>query len=236
MVAKIRLATNEADRNAVFRFRYEIYVKEMKRFQKYADHDKQNIEEPLDRTGHILIASDDEDRTIGTVRFNVGVDENFGLYEGLYRLREFEAFYPSSVSITTKLMVAPDYRYSVLPLQLAVRSYKVAVSLGAAFDCIDCNRHLLPFFQKLGYRQVFQDVVHPEYGCVVPMVLAVLDTGYLEKVRSPFAKLARGFADKRESVTFFREKFLFKSNACPGIGLEMFAERNLGEDHGPIIC
>lgn len=205
---KIRLATTEADRHDAFRFRYEIYVKEMKRFQKYADHDKQIIEEPLDRTGHILIASDDEGHTVGTVRFNIGVDENFGLYEELYRLREFDRFYPSSVSITTKLMVAPDYRHSMLPLRLAVRSYVSGIAFGCAFDCIDCNKHLVPFFNRLGYRRVFPEVVHPEYGRVVPMVLALLDINHLEKVRSPFAKHTRKFADTRDSVTFFREGFL----------------------------
>lgn len=55
VTVKIHLATTESDRNAVFRFRYEIYVREMKRFQKYADHGKGMIEEPLDKTRSSLV-------------------------------------------------------------------------------------------------------------------------------------------------------------------------------------
>lgn len=58
MGAKIRLATTEADRRAVYRFRYEVYVNEMKRVQTYADHEQRVIEELLDKTGYILIAED----------------------------------------------------------------------------------------------------------------------------------------------------------------------------------
>ena len=206
MGAKIRLATTEADRNSVFRFRYEICVREMKRFQKYADHERCIIEEPLDKTGHVLIA-EDAGRTVGTARFNVGVDENYGLYEDLYHLREFDLFYPSSVSITTKLMVSQDHRHSQLPLQLAIRCYLDGLCLGTVFDFIDCNKHLVSFFRKLGYRQVFPEVVHPEYGIVVPMVLAMYDLEHFERVGSPFAEHARSLEDTKNSIAFFREKF-----------------------------
>ena len=234
MGAKIRLATNEADRNAVFRFRYEIYVKEMKRVQKYADHENCMIQEPLDNTGHLLIA-EDSGRTVGTARFNVGVDGNFGLYDDLYRLKEFGSFYPSSVSITTKLMVSPEFRHSPLPLQLVVRCYVVALRLGDVFDCIDCNEHLVPFFKKLGYRQVFPDIIHPEYGHVVPMVLAVLDRQHLEHVGSPFARHARKTTDPRDSVSFFREKFLSKRDEVPQSSFQVFAENNSGANHDSLI-
>jgi hypothetical protein len=94
----------------------------------------------------------------------------------------------------------------------------------------------MPFFQKLGYRQVFPDVVHPEYGCVVPMILALLDQDHLEKIGSPFAKHARGVADARQSVSFFREKFLVKSDdMIQKMGLAMFGEHNLGAGHDAII-
>lgn len=234
MGAKIRFATTEADRRAVYGFRYDIYVNEMKRVQTYADHGQRIIEEPLDKTSYLLIA-EDSGRTVGTARFNVGVDENFGLYEDLYRLREFEPFYPSAVSITTKMMVSPDYRRSPLPLQLAVRCYSAGLKLGNLFDFIDCNDHLIPFFKKLGYRQIFPDVFHPEYGRVVPMVLPLLDRQHLENVGSPFAKHARKIADTKDSVAFFREKFLSKPSGFAA-SLELLAAHNSGASHVAVSC
>lgn len=206
MSAQIRLAISQADRNAVYQFRYEVYVKEMRRIQKYANHKLGVVEEPLDRTGYVLIA-EEAGHVVGTARFNVGVDENFGLYEELYQLRAFEPFYPFSLSVTTKLMVAPEYRRSLLPRQLSVCCYVHGLRLGTAFDFIDCNAPLVPFFSKLGYRQVFPAVPHPEYGNVVPMVLAMYDRDYLKHVGSPFTRHACNAIDRKGSVAFFQDRF-----------------------------
>lgn len=209
---KIRLAKNRSDRTAVFKFRYETYVNEMKRSQKFADHQQRVIEEPLDASGHILIA-EKAGQTIGTARFNVGVDQYFGIYGRLYRLREFEPFYPARVSITTKLMVAREHRHGQLALRLALACYAEGLRLGTAFDFIDCNHHLVGFFRKLGYRQIFPDIVHPEYGPVVPMVLAMHDTNHLANVGSPFLEIARPTEDALDSVGFFHRKFLSHKKA-----------------------
>jgi hypothetical protein len=202
MTARIKLVSNEAERMAVYRFRYDVYVKEMRRTQKYADHEREIIEEPLDRLGKIVFA-EDAGRVVGTARFNVGVDQHFGFYEELYNLRSFGSFYPSFLCITTKLIVAPEYRRRTLPCQLSVFCYKQALPLGPVFDFIDCNPPLVPFFKKLGYRQVFPNINHPEYGFVVPMILAIYDRQHLEKVRSPFTRHVPK-TNHTESVDFFR--------------------------------
>ena len=204
MTARISLVDSDADRNAVYRFRYDIYVEEMKRVQTYADHQLKTIQEPLDETGNLLIA-EENGRTVGTARFNVGVNESFRFYTDLYQLRSFGPFFPRHISITSKLMVAPEYRRSFLPRQLSVCCYVHGLRLGTAFDFIDCNSPLVPFFSKLGYRQVFPNILHPEYGNVVPMVLAMHDRAHLEKVRSPLARYARKAIQNKESLLFFRD-------------------------------
>jgi hypothetical protein len=205
MTARIKLVSNEAERLAVYRFRYEVYVKEMKRTQEYADRELEIVCEPLDKSGHIAFA-EDSGRVVGTARFNVGVDDSFGVYKDLYRLRSFGSFYPSSLSMTTKLIVAPEYRRSTLPLQLSVFCYKQGLPLGPVFDFIDCNPPLVLFFRKLGYRQVFPNINHPEYGAVIPLVLAIYDREHLESVKSPFARYCPD-KDQRGSVALFRDEF-----------------------------
>lgn len=44
---EIREVTTAEERERVYRFRYKVYVEEMKRLQQYADHDKKEICEPL---------------------------------------------------------------------------------------------------------------------------------------------------------------------------------------------
>jgi hypothetical protein len=143
-----------------------------------------------------------DDRVVGTVRWNVGNDEHLGYYENLYRLREFRPFYPHAVSITTKMIVAADFRRSRLPMQLCVAAYGHALERGVIFDVIDCNPPLVKFFQRFGYRQVFPEIVHPEYGRVVPLVLALHDTAHLRKIKSPFVGDAAGLVDEHDSDAF----------------------------------
>jgi hypothetical protein len=192
----------------------------MERLQKYADHKLKLIQEPLDRTGHVLAAYTEDGNIVGTVRFNVGVDEHFGLYVDLYRLREFGEFFPSRISITTKLMVATEYRKSRLAMGLALQCYERGLRLRTCFDCIDCNEHLVGFFKRMGYRQIFPAIRHPEYGEVTPLVLAMHDSEYFKSIRSPFAKRAEKFKDNLNSVDWFKETFGSTDDhrpiSCPG--------------------
>lgn len=207
MRTRIKEVLTSAEWDEVYTFRYRIYVEEMERLQKYADHKLKLIKEPLDRTGHVLAAYTEAGNIVGTVRFNVGVDEHFGLYADLYRLREFGEFFPSRISITTKLMVAKEYRKSRLAMSLAMECYERGLRLGTCFDCIDCNEPLLGFFERMGYRQVFPAARHPEYGEVIPLVLAMHDREYFKSIHSPFAKRAGKVKDNLYSVDWFKEAF-----------------------------
>ena len=207
MRTRIKEVQTSADWDEVYRFRYLIYVEEMDRLQEYADHNQKLIQEPLDRSGHVLAAYADDGHIVGTVRFNVGVDEHFGLYVDLYHLKEFGQFFPSCISITTKLMIAAECRKGRLAMNLALECYDRGLNLGTCFDCIDCNEPLVGFFMKLGYRQIYPSVRHPEYGEVTPLVLVMHDTEYLKSIRSPLAKLSARFKDTLNSVAWFKEAF-----------------------------
>jgi len=215
MNTKIRITevVTAKAREDVYCFRYRVYVEEMNRFQMYADHLKKQVCEPLDVSGYILAAYDSNDQIVGTVRFNVGVDQGFGIYTDLYRLPSFSPFFPENVSITTKLMILPEFRRTSLALRLATACYTRGLELGTCFDFIDCNSPLVGFFEHLGYRQTVEPIEHPEYGRVVPLVLAMHDVEHLTKIGSPFAAIGRRFADKFKSVEFFHK---FSSNVDLG--------------------
>ena len=139
---------------------------------------------------------------------NYGKESDLGLYVGFYRLEEYAPFFPRSVSITTKMMVAAKYRRSNLAVRLAKACYASASSFGIRFDFMDCNPHLKPVFERLGYRQVMDNAFHPEYGEVHPMVHAVYDRDFMEQIGSPFAPLARELKIANDdSVTFFYKRF-----------------------------
>ena len=183
----IRLATTPEDRERIFRFRYRIYVEEMGRPQKYADHQRRTVEEPFDQTGHLLLAEVDGE-VVGTLRANLGRDTDLGYYTWLFGLDSVGAAFPRDVSLTTKLMVVPALRSSTLAVRLALALYDLGRDHGIRHDFIDCNAHLEAFFTRLGYRRYRPHVEHPEYGRVLPLRLDVDDLAYLQSVGSPLAR------------------------------------------------
>lgn len=85
MTIAIRLAETEAELTALYTFRYRIYVEEMARPQKYADHDARTIRDPLDDTAYNLVAWQD-DAIAGCVRVNFARDGGMDYYERFSRM------------------------------------------------------------------------------------------------------------------------------------------------------
>jgi GNAT superfamily N-acetyltransferase len=182
-------------REAVFRFRYDIYVREMARVQKDADHTAGRIEDRLDAFGMVLAAVDrGTGLVIGTVRANVLGDGDIGPYGALYGLTRLSPDERRVSSITTRLMVERTKRGSAVGVRLAMALFRYGLSRGVETDYIDCNTHLVSFFEHLGY-QPLRLIEHSEYGRVTVMRLALRDAAHLRRVGSP---LAAGRDDGRQ--------------------------------------
>jgi GNAT superfamily N-acetyltransferase len=174
-------------REAVFRFRYDIYVREMSRPQKDADHERARIEDALDADALLLAAKDAASPLIvGTVRANIVGRASRGIYEDIYGLASLSEEARELTTITTRMMIARRLRGTALAVQLASALFARGLDRGIETDLIDCNRHLVPFFTHLGYRQM-GTVSHPEYGDVTVMRLDVRDVAHLRAVGSPLA-------------------------------------------------
>lgn len=199
------LAQTTAEREAIYRFRYDTYVREMKRIQTYADHDRGWIKEPLDETAHVLGAFEG-DEVVGTYRVNFARTSDLGMYDQLYGMNWAGEFHPWHTSISTKFMVSAQYRGSALGIRIAVAGYKFCRMNGIEFDFIDCNDHLLGFFGYLGYRQYRNQIEHPEYGRVNPLVLALSDEAHLQAVKSPFRKVVAEYSLTRAAVGYINTK------------------------------
>jgi hypothetical protein len=185
-LATVRAAACAIDRERIFQFRYQVYVEEMRRLQKYADHSRRRIEEPFDASGHLLIA-ECAGGVVGTLRTNFSSRTDLGYYVELFGLASLGAAWPEHVSLTTKLMVAPSHRCGRLAIRLAREMYAYGEAGGVQFDIIDCNAHLRDFFSRLGYKAYMGTAIHPEYGEVLPMRLDIRDIAYLRSIRSPLA-------------------------------------------------
>ena len=187
----IREVTGAAEREQVFRFRYRIYVEEMARVQRYADHAARRIEDPLDE-GAVNLAAFDRGDVVGVVRINYPTTSSLGVYEDLYRMRAFAGGdHPDATFIVTRLMIESALRKGLLGYRLCLACYEHGLRNGARSAFIDCNDHLVPFFRGLGFHAYMGTTRHEEYGEVLPMKLDMADEANLAAVRSPFLAALR---------------------------------------------
>jgi hypothetical protein len=189
MSVECRLVRTEEEAQKVFRLRYEIYVARMNRIQPYADHLNKVVIESLDDNAQLIAAFRDSE-VVGTVRLNCLIDGNLGYYEDLYRLDELEAV-RKSAKIVTKL-IARSGTGSRIGAQLVEAAYRQGLAEGVTVTRIDCNEHMLPYFKRLGMKDI-GPICHPDYGNVFLMQMDCFDLPHLEKVRSPFATILRDY-------------------------------------------
>ena len=183
---EIRIVSDPGDLEKIYRFRYKIYVEEMHRHQKYADHERKRIHDELDNHA-INIAAFDGDEVVGVVRANVARRSSLGAYESFYDLAGVGPDHPDHTGTVTRLMIAPQLRRSTLAVRLCIKCYTLGLENDVRWCFIDCNDHMIHFFQGLGFKPYMGKVMHEEYGHVTPMRLRLNDEKHLEAVRSPFA-------------------------------------------------
>jgi hypothetical protein len=174
-------------REQVFRLRYDVVVAEMGK-PLPADHARRSCTDAPDDTAVILAAVEqDAKRVVGTIRGNWLRDGGLEWYERLYGLAELSDAARRQTSVTSRMMVAAQYRGSLLALDLAIKLYVIGLAHDTAFNYIDCDDHMIPFFLRLGYVPV-KSVDNPCYGIVTVMRLCMQDERQLRAVKSPLLR------------------------------------------------
>lgn len=186
-------ARTEEEKEAVYRFRYEIYVAEMGRYQNVADHKRRRFREPEDDSARIFYVAK-EGEVLATSRFNWGGDAPFT--ERLidhYDLARFLAEIPAeAMAIGERGMVKPELRGTPIFTELGQKSYefigknRVELIFGA------CEPHLLSRYVSQGSRTFSaKNINSPESGYLIPIVNVTEDVEYLRRIGSPMAAMTR---------------------------------------------
>ena len=116
-------ARSEEEKEAVYRFRYDIYVEEMGRYRGIADHAHRRFREPEDDTARIFYAASDG-KVVATSRMNWGGDAPFSdrLIDH-YRLEPFLAEIPrEAMAVGERGMVSPELRGSPIFSELGKKT------------------------------------------------------------------------------------------------------------------
>ena len=172
-ISDIKVASSDEDRERIFRFRYDVYVTEMGKSPAEADHQKKIIRDELDDDAHLLYA-EDEGQIVGTVRLNCRSKKKFpDVWEQRYDLEKFAPSFGDHISMTSRMMVAKDYRGSSVPAALVGAVYSAGREMGSKFDFCNCAPSLLEFYEQIGFRRFTDGFMDEDNGYHVPLVMLV---------------------------------------------------------------
>lgn len=184
----ISLVTTDTARAAVWRLRYDIFVRERHWSPPDADHLTGKIRDQLDPRALVLAATDrGSHAVVGTIRTNVLREGSIPVYPALYRLTDLSSETWATCSVTTYLGVATSHRRSGLSAEMSAAMFEQRVARGVKFDFLDCPTDLVKYFTRFGYRWL-RAIRHPWYGPSQLMRLSLSDTDYLASIRSPLVR------------------------------------------------
>jgi CRP-like cAMP-binding protein len=164
-------ATTDDELEAIYRFRYSVYVEEMGRYSTTADHDRHRLVDPEDRRSWNFYASDNDEIvasnrvTWGGVGFSARQIDHYGLAPFLDELP------PELLCVGERTMVAASHRGTTLAvdfsnrLEFPVPDENLLVVFGA------CEPHLLSFyaqFEQVPYAP--RNINSEESGYLIPLV------------------------------------------------------------------
>ncbi len=183
----------------LYKLRYSVYEEELNYKEKNADHKLKTLRDSLDISGQIF-GYFKNNEAIGTVLTNYAKDSDLGHYPELYKMHDLDhgSYFDSTIS--TKLIVRKDYRSTSIAFRLACATYIQQIKDNLMYSFVDCERNMLSFYLRLGYKVHQKDFYHPEYGDGVVLVLELQNIGHLEKCKSPFAKYYRQTMDTASVV------------------------------------
>lgn len=187
----LSIAQTTAEKEAVYRFRYDVYVREMGKVRMaQVDHGRGWLREDSDELATIFVARAGDD-VIGTLRSLSGARHIPDAFRALPHFSQFAALPPEALSFSGRLMVAPGQRGSTALTALVGAAYEYGLNEGVYFDFCVCSPGLVDLYEHLGFRRFTGNLVDPVVGYQVPLVLAARDGRILRAVQSPLSRLWR---------------------------------------------
>jgi hypothetical protein len=187
----VHRAASEEEREAIYRFRYRIYVEELHRELGGVDHARRMVR-------------DDEDDKPTAHHFYVGSPDDI---EGVVRLRVWEPgqippafakklsmhlFGAAQARLRTseigRYMIDPRRRGSLVLPSMARRTYEfLANEQKVDLSFCYCRPGLVDYYRRLGARPYGAELFEESEGMEVPLVSVLSDYAYYRDVKSPMA-------------------------------------------------
>lgn len=207
MSTKISVAESAEEREAIFRLRYQIYVKELGIYGHKADHERQLLRDEFDEGARLLYASKDGN-VVGSLRFHVGADGPLPEpYRQTYDTARFQDLVPETrMGVMTRFMLAPEQRGSTLTFRLILRCFQEQIDAGVLMSFCDCEPHLVTLYNSLGLRAYAPGYNSHDQDLLIPLAILFADRQHLESIKSPMLSSLRLPAAEPELLQALRRR------------------------------
>lgn len=204
---EVKKAETKQELNEICRFRYSVYVEEMGKSFSFADHDNKILTDELDEDATIFYVRSEEE-IICTLRINFLNKGNISeFYKTCYALSRFSELGADKITFTSRLMLAPKWRNSLILARFLNYCYDYLRQIDTKIDFCYCAPHLVSLYEQLGYRQYKDNIIDPDVGYRVPLLLILDDINHLQSVRSPFHRMALKWDNRNDVLEWFIREF-----------------------------
>ncbi|HTK19216.1 MAG TPA: hypothetical protein VL442_06885 [Mucilaginibacter sp.] len=183
----IQIAETSEECLSIYKFRYKIYVDELKKLHVNADHQQKLLFDEADRYMTLYYVTADS-KLAATARSQRGFRGSFLKDDvGYFGISEFENFFDhDKIAIVDRLIVENAFRHTSLAHEMMLRIYIDGWQSGIRLCFITCDDNLLSMYIRYGFR-IYQEPVLLNSGERRHKLLLLLcDKSHLKKVRSPF--------------------------------------------------
>jgi hypothetical protein len=217
----VYIAETEAEREAVFAFRYSVYGAELGRKLGNADHGRHRVHDPEDDQPYttLLYTDDGAGRLTGTIRLRRWEPGQVPPKDWeAFSMERFEGLREMPTAEVGRLMIERGHRGQTGLVSMSCAVFQLcAGDLAADVAFINCAAGLVRHYRLLGFRTYAGNMVPTADGIEVPLVLIPSDRAYLEQVGSftvPFADVFYG-PGKRAPVDLERWAHLLDADSAP---------------------
>jgi CRP-like cAMP-binding protein len=216
----VYVAETDAERDAVFSFRYSVYAAELGRKLGNADHGRRVLHDDEDDKPYTtLLYTSDGDGLTGTIRMRHWEPGQVPAKDWqAFSMERFAGLNGMHTAEIGRLMIEPGHRGQLGLVSMACAVYQLCagdLAVDAAF--VNCATGLVRHYRLLGFRTYAGRLVPTPDGLEVPLVLIPSDHEYLEQVGAfiaPFADVCYG-PGKRAALELERWSRLLDADSAP---------------------
>jgi len=191
--SKVIIATTDAEKEEIYRLRYEVYIEEMKGERRHTEANvaERRFRDELDDHAVQFYVRQDG-KILGCVRLNLRRDGPWEC-EDRFELEKFVPAYPIQLTMASRFAVHQTARGSAVMMQLCCALAEFMQKHEQRFCFLDCHPKLLPLYSRLGFRIYKPGFKHPKYTYVIPMVMVFGDLEHFERVSSPLLPIMQRY-------------------------------------------